>query len=128
MNAINEFKLRPMTNRQKSFYGKAKIRQYAVGSAVVEVLVSYASEVAAAVSMDGKVEIYRLYDEEFFANAENWRGDILNGYSPTTGRHLESFFAYLGEKWSGKKEWTNRKPVTFDKVEDYAKSLSINVA
>ena len=128
MKAINEFKLESMTNRQKSFYGKAKVRQYEIGSAVVEVLVSYTSEVAAAVTFGGKVEIFRLYDEEFFESAENWRGDLLGGYSQTTGRHIESFFAYLGKAWCGKGDWINRKPVTFDKVEDYARSLTLKVA
>ena len=128
MNKVNEFKLESMTNRQKSFYGKAKIRQFVVDSAVVEVLASYKSEVAAAVSIGGKVEIFRLYDEEFFEGVENRRGDLLNGYSQTTGRHIESFYAYLGQKWIGKKGWTELAPVTLDKVEEYAKFLQLNVA
>lgn len=128
MDKINEFKLESMTARQKSFYGKAKVRQYEVGGLLIEVLVSYNTEVAAAITHGKKTEVFRLYDEEFFEYAENARGDLLNGYSHTTGRHLESFFAYLGEKWGGKRGWTEREAVTLDKVEDYAKSLTAKVA
>ena len=116
INRINTENLTPY-NHQKSFGGRAKVKTYAVGSAIVEVLLSYDTEVAATITANGKTTIFRLYDENFFEGGiEGWNHKEFYGYSTTTGKHLEAFHARNNLKWNGKAAWCKIDPVTLEAV------------
>ena len=120
INTIGTETLTPY-NHQKSFGGRAKVKTYAVGSAIVEVLLSYDTEVAATITANGKTSIYRLYDEAFFEGGiEGWNHKEFYGYSTTTGRHLEAFHTRNNLKWCGKADWSKKKPVMLDYVFEIA--------
>lgn len=78
---MNTYELKP-TNRQKSFYGKAKVIERANGDIELK---SYDTIVARV--HDGKFE--KLWD----------------GYSATTMRHVNSFIDKLGISGGGKAWW-----------------------
>lgn len=101
---IKEFKLVPV----KSHYGKAKVRVY--GNTGVYSLVSYGTEVAAGkmATKDTPAAMYRIYDWAF--------DNAYGGWSLTTFRHLESFAAFLGCQYKGKKDWTAKQYVTMEEV------------
>lgn len=103
-----EFNLEPMTGSAKSFSGKARIRAY--GNTGLYSLISYGTEVAAGtMAAVGKpATMYRIYDEDF----EEQRG----GWSATTARHLESFSAFLGGGYDGKKSWMAKEYTTISAV------------
>lgn len=119
MTNINRIKTEILTpyNHQKSFGGRAKVKTYAVGSAIVEVLLSYDTEVAATITANGKTRIFRLYDENFFEGGiEGWNHKEFYGYSATTGKHLEAFHARNNLTWNGKAAWCKTDPVTLEAV------------
>ena len=128
-NYINTEILTPY-NHQKSFGGRAKVKTYAVGSAIVEVLLSYETEVAAAVSnIGGETKMFRLYDADFFEGGiEGWNHKEFYGYSTTTGKHLEAFHTRNNLKWSGKAAWCKIEPVTLDDVLAFADKLNRKAA
>ena len=116
INTIGTETLTPY-NHQKSFGGRAKVKTYAVGSAIVEVLLSYDTEVAATITANGKTSIFRLYDENFFEGGIEGRNHKeFYGYSTTTGRHLEAFHARNNLKWNGKAAWCKTDPITLETV------------
>ena len=112
MMMIREFKLEPMGNvRTKSHYGKAAVRVY--GNTGVYSLLSYGAEVAAGTmaTAEKPAEIFRIYDSEFDVT--------MGGWSATTAKHLESFAAFLGGSYGGKKSWTDKPYTTIQNVLDY---------
>lgn len=116
INRINTEDLTPY-NHQKSFGGRAKVKTYAVGSAIVEVLLSYDTEVAATITANGKTSIFRLYDETFFEGGiEGWNHKEFYGYSTTTGKHLEAFHVRNNLTWNGKAAWCKIAPITLEAV------------
>lgn len=119
MNTINMIDSAILTpyNHQKSFGGRAKVKTYSIGSAIVEVLISYDTAVAATITANGKTSIFRLYDENFFEGGiEGWNQKEFYGYSATTGKHLEAFHARNNAAWKGKAAWCKLEPVTLDEV------------
>ena len=115
--AIREFTLEAMGNcHVKSLYGRAKVRVY--GNTGVYSLLSYGTEVAAG--KYGTGELYRIYDEDF----ENDKG----GWSATTAKHLESFAAYMGATYGGRKEWKAKEYTTIEKVLETAESDTDKIA
>lgn len=115
--AIREFNLDALGNcGVKSHYGKARVRVY--GNTGVYSLISYNTEVAAGVY--GAGELYRIYDADFEYN--------MGGWSATTARHLESFAAYMGATYGGKKAWTAKEYTTIDKVLEAAESDTDKIA
>ena len=59
INAINIENLATYSSR-KSFYGRAKVKTFSVGSAVVEILTSYDTAVAAHIAVNGTSRMIRL--------------------------------------------------------------------
>ena len=125
MTNINRINMEILTpyNHQKSFGGRAKVKTYAVGSAIVEVLISYDTEVAATITANGMTTVFRLYDENFFEGGiEGWNNKEFYGYSTTTGKHLEAFHARNNLKWNGKTAWCKIDPVTLEAVVSLAEN------
>ena len=106
---ITEFKLEPMGNvRVKSLYGRAFVRVY--GNTGLYSLISYGTEVAAGTmaTADKAATLYRIYDE--------WFEEEKGGWSATTAKHLESFAAFLGTGYKGRKDWKGREYTTIAEV------------
>ena len=119
MSNINAIKVENLAtySSRKSFYGRAKVKTFTIGAAVVEVLVSYDTAVAAHVTANGTARMFRLYDEAFFeGEIEGWNYKPLLGYSVTTGNHLAAFYARNNAEWKGKAAWCKLEPVTLDEV------------
>ena len=119
MSNINEINIENLAtySRRKSFYGRAKVKTFAVGGAVVEVLISYETPVAACITANGKSRIFRLYDEAFFNGyIEGWNYHTFNGYSVTTGNHIAAFHARNNKTWNGKAAWCKLDTFTLDEV------------
>lgn len=116
INAINIENLATYSSR-KSFYGRAKVKTFSVGSAVVEILTSYDTAVAAHIAVNGTSRMIRLYDEAFFeGEIEGWNHKEFYGYSVTTGNHLAAFHARNNMAWNGKAAWCKMEPMTIDSV------------
>ena len=116
IETIKTENLAPYTS-QKSFGGRAKVKTLAVGSAIVEILISYDTAVAATITAGCKTRMFRLYDEDFFNGyIEGWNYREFHGYSATTGKHLMAFHTRNNIAWNGKAAWCNIDPVTLDEV------------
>lgn len=112
MNMVREFKLDAMGGVPvKSLYGRAVVRVY--GNTGVYALKSYGTIVAAGTmaTADKAAKIYRIYDAGFDYN--------YGGWSATTAKHLQSFAAFLGATYGGKKEWTAKPYTTMEEVLAY---------
>ena len=83
---IYETSLEPIFDSQKSFYGKAKVRE--INGIVI--LRSYDTDVAA---IDNDGEFHRLWGGDYFLKHYGMYGDYeeWRDWSPTTGKHIREF-------------------------------------
>ena len=85
------------TRSEKSFYGKAKVIRTDDG---VITLKSYDTEVCAIDSTGNFVRLWRDYVIDSY-------GNVKEGYSSTTMRHINAFRETYGLEPINKKQWEN---------------------
>ena len=103
------FKLEPMGRCSvKSHYGRAQVCVF--GNTGVYGLLSYGYLVAAGTmaNFGAPGQIFRIWCESFEYG--------YGGWSKTTAKHLESFAAFLGTEYGGKKSWTDKEYKTIEEV------------
>lgn len=96
---MSEYKLRPIYDSHKDFYGKATVQEYEYGNNhFIKVLTSYQTQVAAI--RDNKPEVYGTY-------------------SATTLRHIKEFLLQNGFKAESKaqiiKDYESKEDLEIDK-------------
>lgn len=99
--------LKPIYNRQKSFYGKATVSH--INGKII--LTSYTTEVC---SIDENGHFHRLW----------------NGYSVTTMNHINEFRRQNGLEALSKKEWltlpTETENRLYDRIQDFKKAVRVS--
>ena len=112
---MNEYRLEPIYDHQKSFYGKAKVREI-MG---IKILTSYETDVA-AITPDGA--IHRLWQGQYieknygmYGTYEEWQE-----WTATTGKHIREFAKQNGQFNFGKKEYLKLEVEELSELIKYA--------